>query len=291
MSSIPRIKPKCIIFDLDNTLYDWVSFFVPSFYAMVEEVINITGWEREELLDGFKYVHQRHNNVEHPFSLLEVDLVQQQYGNLSKQELSKIFDSAFLAFNRMRKKTLEAYPDVKEVLNSVNEAGIDIIAHTDSSLYAVVDRMERIGLTKFFNRIYCRGRSASEHPDGHPFANWAQDFPFDKVVELPPNEKKPDPSVLLDICSTQGHLPTETAYVGDSLARDILMAHKTGVISIWAKYGTHHPSKMYEMLVRVTHWTHDDVIRERSLSKEVRSVTPDFVLEKGIKELTTVINI
>lgn len=33
---------KIIITDLDDTLYDWLGFFIPSFYEMVDEIVNIT---------------------------------------------------------------------------------------------------------------------------------------------------------------------------------------------------------------------------------------------------------
>ena len=70
---------RLLVCDLDNTLYDWVSYFVPSFYAMVDKVVEITGWDREQLLDEFQKVHQKHNDAEHPFALLETALVRDMF--------------------------------------------------------------------------------------------------------------------------------------------------------------------------------------------------------------------
>ena len=41
---------KVLITDLDDTLYDWLGFFIPSFYAMVDELVSITGIDKEILL-------------------------------------------------------------------------------------------------------------------------------------------------------------------------------------------------------------------------------------------------
>jgi hypothetical protein len=49
-----------LITDLDNTLYDWVSFFTPSFKGMVDELIALLDVREETLLDEFKAVHQHY---------------------------------------------------------------------------------------------------------------------------------------------------------------------------------------------------------------------------------------
>src|ERR1700690_1824750 len=39
-------------------------------------------------------------------------------------------------------------------------------------------------------------------------------------------------------------------------------------IAIWAKYGVHRDPAMYERLVRISHWTVADVLRERNFAQE-----------------------
>lgn len=278
-----------LICDLDNTLYDWIAYFVPSFYAMIDELTNITGWDRELVLNDFRSIHQKHGNTEHPFALLELDTVQKEFGDLSKAEIAKIFDPAFLAFNRTRKRTLTCYPDVPETLSLLKERGIKLVAYTDSDLHAVIDRLKRLEISKFFQAFYCRTRSSTEHPEGKDFRQWAGDFPLERVTELPTSKKKPDPTVLRRICSDLEIEPCSVAYVGDSVTRDVYMAEKADVISIWAKYGTYHPEGSYEKLVRVTHWTKEDVKREILQSENAKNVVPDYILENGFGELKDLI--
>lgn len=73
MNRTPRLK--LLVCDLDNTLYDWVAYFVPSFYAMAAKVVELLGCDREKLLDDFREVHQRHHDSEQPFALLETRTV------------------------------------------------------------------------------------------------------------------------------------------------------------------------------------------------------------------------
>ena len=55
------------------------------------------------------------------------------------------------------------------------------------------------------------------------------------VRKLAHHQLKPDPDVLLEICHTEGVQTYDAAYVGDSIARDMLMAKRAGVFAIWAE--------------------------------------------------------
>ena len=278
-------KPKLLVCDLDNTLYDWVGYFVPSFYAMVDAVVKVTGCDREVLLDDFKKVHQRYHDSEHPFSLLETATVASLYPDKSSLEVKKLLDPAFYAFNSARKRTLVLFPWVKETLDALDSSGTKIVAHTESNLFAVIDRVRRLSLTGYFSKIYCRERSATNHPNSDASEKWLADFPMGKVVELSRHQRKPDETVLLEICSQCGVLPEQTAYVGDSIARDVLMAKRAKVFAIWAAYGARHDSSEYEKLVRITHWTPEDVQREKQIAKQAQSIRPDFVAEKSFADI------
>jgi phosphoglycolate phosphatase len=106
-----------------------------------------------------------------------------------------------------------------------------------------------------------------------------------RIVELSHHQRKPDPDVLLEICRDQGIDPEDTAYVGDSIARDIFMARTAGVLAIWAKYGASPTRRDYERLVRISHWTAADVARERELNEITHGIEPDVVLSHDFAEI------
>jgi FMN phosphatase YigB (HAD superfamily) len=281
-----RLQPfKLLICDLDNTLYDWVAYFVPAFYAMLDKAVEVLGCDREKLLDDFREVHQRYHDSEHPFALLETATINERFKGRERHEIAEMLDAAFHAFNAMRKRYLKLHPGVKETLECIRGRGIRVVAHTDSQLFGVVDRLTRLHLTDYFSNIYCRERPQLGHPDPDIGERWLDNFPMQKVRELSKRQMKPDPKVLTEICNTEGVTCPEAAYIGDSIARDILMAKKAGVFGIWAKYGATLDSDEYAKLVRVTHWTKDDVEREKQLKKDAESIRPDFVAENSFAEI------
>ncbi|MEX1153104.1 HAD family hydrolase [Parvibaculum sp.] len=276
---------RLLICDLDNTLYDWVGYFVNAFYAMTDEIVAITQCDHEKLLDDFREVHRRHHDSEHPFALLETETIKKAFPNRSAAETLKILDRALYAFNAVRKNSLQLYPGVRETLDALNSEGVSLVAHTESKLYATIDRLTRLDLTKYFSHIYCRERPDSAHPRTSGSWDKMKEFPMDRVVELSHHQRKPNVDVLLEICAREGVSPRLTAYIGDSLTRDVLMAKRAGVLAIWAKYGTIHEPGSYERLVRITHWTPDDVEREKELQNEAKAVAPDFVAEQSFSEV------
>jgi FMN phosphatase YigB (HAD superfamily) len=74
-----------------------------------------------------------------------------------------------------------------------------------------------------------------------------------------------------------------TLYVGDSLYKDVAMAREAGVLGAWAKYGEARGQPGYDFLREVSHWTQEDVEKDRLLKE--RDVVADIVLKEGIAEL------
>lgn len=276
---------RLLVCDLDNTLYDWVTYFVASFTAMVDAAVVVMNCDREQLLDDLRAVHQTHNDSEHPFALLETTTVRTRYPGRTTREMAEELNPAFHAFNSMRLKTLRLNPGVLEGLNALERAGVRIVAHTESKLYGAYDRLKRLEILRYFDRIYCRERPRSVHPDIAKSAAWLNGIPMNKVKELAHHQRKPDPEVLREICYAEGVDPMNAAYVGDSIARDVLMAKRAGVFAIWAAYGTRHDRRIYADLVRVTHWTTEEVEREERLRSEARKVKPDYVADSSFLEV------
>ena len=275
------------VFDLDNTLYDWYASFLPAFYSMVDVAVSILKCDREQLLDELRSVHVKHHDVEHPFSLLETETVIEFSRRHNPAEVRLILDPAFHAFNKARKDNLALFPDVRSTLDELRSRQIRLVAFTDSSYFATLRRIRQLDLINVFERIFCRAKSESTVP-------FPVQPPEDNLTaittELPANETKPDPAVLRDIAAVERTMPLSMAYVGDSIAKDVLMAKKAGCFAIWARYGVHRDREMYERLVRISHWTDADVLRERNFAEEARTVAPDFTCEKSIAEILKILD-
>lgn len=275
------------VFDLDNTLYDWYASFIPAFYTMVDVATSILECDRDVLLDELRSVHVKHHNVEHPFSLLETKTVQELLAQHKRADILQIIDPAFHAFNKIRKDELALFPDVRTTLDELRARDIALIAFTDSSYFATLRRIRQLGLVSVFRHIFCRAKSENDPPVP---VQPPDDNLNEITTELPANEAKPDPRVLHEIAKVENTVTSSVAYIGDSISRDVLMAKNAGCFAVWAKYGAHTDSVMYEKLIRISHWTSEDIQRERNYATEAAKIRPDFVCERSIAELLSVLS-
>jgi hypothetical protein len=72
------MQQKLLITDLDNTLYDWVTFFTASFRSMVTELTSMLETS-DNLLEEFKSIHQRCGTSEHPSTRMYVIMCYSSY--------------------------------------------------------------------------------------------------------------------------------------------------------------------------------------------------------------------
>ena len=266
-----------IITDLDNTLYDWVTYFATSFEALLHALESTLNMREEDLIEEFRVLHREYGTSEQPFIMLELPSVKDRFPGLDRSELLTQLEGPVRAFSEARRATLKLYDHVAETLETLDKAGYVFVAHTESSTVNAFYRLQRLGIDHFFRKVYVQ----SIRWDGHPLPEREAALrpPSGLIRELPKSERKPNPRLLVDICQQEGFEVDRTCYVGDSLVRDMAMAKEAGVLAIWARYGTRYDPALWDLLVRITHWTSEDVEQESRLREESGKVEPDYVLD------------
>lgn len=275
---------RLVITDLDNTLYDWVTFFARSFMAMADELAVVLDLPIDEIYRQFKAIHQHYGNSEQPFAVLELPSVRQRFPGADREEIMQALAGPLRAFNSARKKHLQLYSGVLESLQVLHGEGIVLVGHTEAVLANSYYRLNRLGVAPLYRRLYTL-------MDKHPVDNDRPGFEFhlpDFLMPIPRGERKPNPKLLLDICRREGVLPSEALYVGDSLTRDIGMAKEAGVRAVWARYGTRFDKGLWAVLVQITHWTDEDVAREEVLRHRYDHVVPDDTIDSFAEVLDIV---
>ena len=269
---------RLLITDLDNTLYDWVTFFARSFQAMTESLSCLLSVERSVLFSEFKAIHQEDGSSEVPFAALRLPSVTQRFPGTSRAEVARALQPAFAAFNVNRREHLRLYRGVQETLAQLTANGVIVVGHTEAVAINAYYRVVVLDIEHFFQRLYALEGRVDPHPEPDRPKRLPEPSPeFLRV--LPASERKPNPAVLLDICRREGFTPADACYVGDSLVRDVSMARTAGVKAVWARYGTLYDRRLWDTLVSITHWTDADVAREVELRKQYAGIAPDVVID------------
>lgn len=278
-----------LVLDLDNTLWDWVEIWYQSFSAMLAKISEISGLPEPELLAPIREVHKRHGTAEYAFLLQELDVL----NTPGVDDVAERYAPAIDAFRAARKEALALYPTVRETLSTVRSTGCLIVGYTESQAFYTSYRIRRLDLDGTLDFLY----SPADHdlPRGLT-ADQIRHYPKDAYQlqgtehrHTPAGELKPNPDILRSIMHDVGAARTETAYVGDSLMKDIAMAQDCGVHDVFAEYGKAQDRSEYELLKQVTHWTDEDVERERQINARGK-VAPTYVLHGTLSDILEIFN-
>ena len=264
-----------LITDLDGTLYDWIGFYVPSFLALLRQLSQLSGVPEERLKQSFKRVNEFHRTSEYAFAIQELDVLPEARQGWSVEAILRKYDPAIHAFRSERRKTLRLFDGVRESLLRLKGAGIKLVAHSDSMMSYVSRRLRQLDIDEVFDAI----SAPKDHglPTNTPASvrRAAKSQILSRVREVPfsPALRKPDPETLSPVLRAFGFPNGRTAYLGDSLSRDMLLASRCQLRGVWARYGS-RPADLYEELLQITYWTPDEVSDEGRLLRELSVASP-----------------
>jgi phosphoglycolate phosphatase len=243
---------RAIVTDLDNTLYPWVDYVVPSLEAMVDSLEATTGLPRIRIVQSLKAVYATYGSNEYPFAIQESELFK-PYDKDFDSFNALVIDPARQAFKAARDRYLHPYPGVKETLQALKERGLKLVALTDAPRNAAEGRLRTLRLDTLFDAVYTlpayplpdhvdpeirRKEEAGHYRAGVP------------VVELPADHEKPSTAGLRRVLDDLRLKGEQVLYVGDNVKKDMPVARACGALGVWAEYGT-YVSKEYRDRLQV----------------------------------------
>ena len=236
---MPRYR--AVVTDLDNTLYPWVDYIVPSLEAMVASLVTTTGLPRIRIVQALKAVYSAHESNEYPFAIQESGIFEPYAADFDSFN-ALVLNPARDAFRSARDKYLRPYPGVRETLDALRARGLKVVGLTDAPRNAAELRLKYLKLDGHFDALYTLpGWPLPENvdPEIRRKEEAGQYRSRTKVVELPTTAEKPSADGLARILADFGLSGREVLYVGDNVKKDMPVARACGATGVWAEYGTY----------------------------------------------------
>jgi putative hydrolase of the HAD superfamily len=195
---------KAVIFDLDNTLVDFMRMkrqaVSAAITAMIDAGLGLTSVEAEARIDAI--YKERGIEFQNVFDQLLYDVFQKvNY---------KILSAGVLAYRRAREAALVPYPHVNMTLVALLKRGIRLAVVSDAP-----------GREAWLRLCYLNFHHL-----------------FDCVVTFEDTgERKPSPSPFLRALQELDVKPAESLMVGDWAERDMVGAAQVGITTVFARYG------------------------------------------------------
>jgi phosphoglycolate phosphatase len=249
---VPRTR--AVVTDLDNTLYSWVDYIVPSLEAMVASLASTTGLPRVRIVQALKAVYAKYESNEYPFAIQESGIFEPYEADFDSFN-ALVLRPARDAFRAAREKYLRPYPGVRETLDALRGRGLRVVGLTDAPRNAAELRLKHLKLDGHFDALYTLpGYPLPENVD--PEIRRKEEAGLYRsrtpVIELPHAAEKPSPDGLARILSDFGLAGAEVLYVGDNVKKDMPVAEVCGAVGVWAEYGTYVSGEYRERLAVIS---------------------------------------
>lgn len=249
-------EPTLFVTDIDNTLFDWVSYYTEAIEALFAEVTRVTGVGFSTLAGEAREVFARHGSIEYPFLVQELPSVAAYYGHDVDRLLHEAVEPARKRFLEVAGARMNPFSGVTDTLTELRQGfggRVPLIALTDAPRYVAMWKMNKLGLLHLFDAVYGlpdprvpidtvarRAKVDSEILLKH-LDRWSFGF-TGKIRILPEEYEKPGikglKTVLLDYeLDEDPARRREVLWIGDNLRKDVGLGSRLGVHTAWASYG------------------------------------------------------
>ena len=195
---------KAVVFDLDNTLVDFMQMkrqaIDAAINAMIDAGLNLSREEIQSRIDAI--YKERGMEFQNVFDQL-------LYGEFQKIDY-KILSAGVIAYRRAREAALVPYPHVYMTLMELLKMGIRLAVVSDAPAREAWLRLSYLNFHHIFDHVVTFEDTGQRKP---------HEAPFRRALELLKVE------------------PGEALMVGDWEERDVVGAAKVGMKTVFARYG------------------------------------------------------
>ena len=204
MSDSPARVIQAVIFDLDNTLTDFMKAKENSIRAAVDAMIDVgLTLDRQAAIDKIFAVYKR-KGIEHQrvFNLF----LKEEIGRVDNRMLA----AGVVAYRRVRESELVPYPHARLVLNRLVKKGYKLAVVSDAPGFEAWLRLTALGFQHTFDLVLTHDDTGVHKPDPKAF-----NMALERLEVAPEN----------------------AVVIGDWKERDILGGRKAGMHTVYARYG------------------------------------------------------
>ncbi|MGA9364596.1 MAG: HAD-IA family hydrolase [Bacteroidota bacterium] len=195
---------KAVIFDLDNTLVDFMAMkkqaVDAAIHSMIDAGLKLSAAEAKVRID--RIYKEKGIEFQNVFDLLLYDVF--------KKVDYKILSAGIIAYRRAREAALVPYPHVYLTLTELLKMGLKLAVISDAPAREAWLRLSYLTFHHLFDLV----------------------LTFDDT-----GERKPSPVPFRRVLKLLGLEPQEALMVGDWAERDMLGAAKVGMKTVFARYG------------------------------------------------------
>lgn len=263
---------KEIVWDADNTLWDWVSYAVPAYEAMSAHISKRTGIPEPKVAAAMKRFYTDMGTMENVFLIQGLHAMKFFPKDWDQQQIEKLTEEAQSIFSTVRENNLKLYEGAKEAFLTTMEKGIRNTILTDAPGIQAPMRLKHF---KLFDKDQKKMRAfalKATKPKKLPQKFMAKQLrgkyklPFQLRYI---NEEKPHTNLEKILHMTREDIRRHVIIIGDNFKKDMGLAQKYNCRGLHAIYGEANP----ELITRILRFA-PTRIAKRNISIETTNHEP-----------------
>jgi len=196
---------KAILFDMDNTLVDFMSMKKACCSAAIDAMIS-AGLDMKKS-DALNLLFEIYDKYGIEYNRIFQEFLEKATGKIDY----KILAEGIVAYRKEQKRHMKTYDDVEPTLKKLKEMGFKLGIVSDAPSVNAWIRLLELGIANFFDTVITLDVSGELKPSSKPFTMALEEL---------------------------GVKPEESIHVGDRPDRDVAGASALGIKTVYAMYGT-----------------------------------------------------
>ena len=230
---IPLDDISTVVWDADNTLWDWVGYAVHAYERMRDFIAEISGKSPEETTAMMRTFYGEKKTLENE-GLVQWLNEHGLFDDCENFDETEVILRVREEFEAARSEGFHVYDGIIEVMIELRARGIRQVILTDAPWNQALSRLERAGLIPYIDKICGMPMAEIDVPDELRSKRDLSKYPQIQVVE----KAKPDTELESVVEMVRERIANEVVIIGDNGPKDMGLGEKYGCHRIWAKYGT-----------------------------------------------------
>lgn len=223
-----------LLWDGDNTIWDWMQYAVPAYEAMCTEIAGIAGRSFDETADAMKEFYSFHGTLEHE-GLIQGLQASGFFRDAACFDQEQTILQVQTRFATVRRQHLHVYPGVAKVMRDFYLQGVIQHILTDAPARQALSRLSHSKLSPYVDTVFAMPSAEIRDIPLSLTKNSQRDGHQPKVVIV--SEEKPHTNLEILLAMTRDQITHHVGVVGDNMTKDMTLGARYEMRGVHAAYG------------------------------------------------------
>ncbi|MDH5596934.1 MAG: HAD family hydrolase [Candidatus Peregrinibacteria bacterium] len=229
-------KIKTFVWDVDNTLWDWISYAARTYPAMSEIIAEEAGVERGLVEQCMQAYYTEAETMESSWLVQGLD--KRGLFDGSDMDQGELIAKLQKSFHTNRERSLALYPGIEEVLEEATRRGIGHLILTDAPAFHAASRLRHLDVDQSHFRAMIAMEDSlvhkipKEHHHRFEDGRYGLEIPVYRV-----GVEKPHTDLETALQMTREQIREQVCIIGDNGAKDMALAARYECVGLHAAWG------------------------------------------------------